>query len=365
MVPFSAAVEDASRGNPKLPQSSFMKTGSFPVIDQGQRPIAGYTDDEALLCRVPGPVIVFGDHTRAFKYVDHPFVIGADGVKVLRVRSGWDPKYVFHYFASRYIPSAGYSRHFKFLKELEVPQPPLDEQRRVAAILDKADALRARRRQSLVDLEDLTQSLFHGMFSGPGADWKCPIPLAQAVRKGTIVTYGIVQAGPEFPGGVPYIRSGDLVDGGIAEMQLRRTDPAIATRFERSRVRTNDIVMSIRATVGTTALVPESLDGANLTQGTARISPGRDVLPEFLLEYLRSPEVQGWIRRQAKGATFREITLSRLRELEVSRPPLVLQREFVQNARDIGRQRIRLSASSDELVNLSEALQQRAFSGRL
>lgn len=166
MHDFVDAVEDASAGNTKLPQSAYSAVGPFPVVDQGQRLIAGYTDDESLTCRVDRPVIVFGDHTRAFKYVDFPFVIGADGVKVLRVRNGWDTKYVFHYLRSRDLPSAGYSRHFKFLREVRIPKPPLEEQRRVAAILDQADALRARRREALAHLDALTASIFIQMFEG-------------------------------------------------------------------------------------------------------------------------------------------------------------------------------------------------------
>ena len=86
--------------------------------------------------------------------------------------------------------------------------------------------------------------------------------------------------------------------------------------------------MSIRATVGTTALVPICLDGANLTQGTARISPGEFVNGAYLLQYLRMPSTQAWIQRQVKGATFREITLARLRELPVLIPPMATQEAF-------------------------------------
>jgi type I restriction enzyme S subunit len=147
-----------------------------------------------------------------------------------------------------------------------------------------------------------------------------PIPL---VPKGTIVTYGIVQAGEEYTGGIPYIRTGDIVGGEIAKSGLRHTDPTIAARFERSRVEAGHIVMSIRATVGTTAVVPPDLDGANLTQGTARISPGDSVDGLFLLSFLRTSGTQHWISLQIKGATFREITLTRLRELPVVvRPPV-------------------------------------------
>src|ERR1039457_2453572 len=86
--------------------------------------------------------------------------------------------------------------------------------------------------------------------------------------------------------------------------------------------------MSIRATVGTTALIDKNLSGANLTQGTARISPGKRVTPLYLLSYLRSAEAQYWIQCRVKGATFREITLAALRQLPVLLPPLGLQQRF-------------------------------------
>ena len=182
------------------------------------------------------------------------------------------------------------------------------------------------------------------------------MPLAEAVQAGTDVTYGIVQAGEEYPGGVPYIRTGDIVDGEIDVSALRHTNPAIARRFTRSMVRAGEIVMSIRATVGTTAVVPVCLDGANLTQGTARVAPGENVNGVYLLQYLRMPSTQAWIQRQVKGATFREITLARLRELPVLIPPMAIQDEFAVKAKIansvIGSSKVLLG----RIENLSQSL---------
>lgn len=174
-----------------------------------------------------------------------------------------------------------------------------------------------------------------------------------------------MQAGPEFSGGIPYIRTGDLVDGSIQILGLRRTDPAIAARFSRSRVDAGDIVMSIRATVGTTAVVPLALEGANLTQGTARIAPGENVQLNYLLEYIRAERTQRWIAAQVKGATFLEITLGRLRELPVVVPPLDLQTEFSNTITKVRREQVcslRQAALADSLFS---SLQSRAFSGQL
>jgi len=253
------------------------------------------------------------------------------------------------------------------LARLKIPLPPLAEQKRIAGILDAADALRAKRRESLAQLDTLIQSVFLDMFGDPVTNpmgWEVR-ELSEVVKAGTIVTYGIVQAGDEYPGGVPYVRTGDLVDGEIRLNGLRHTNPAIATKFERSRVLTGEIVMSIRATVGTTARVPSQLDGANLTQGTARISPGENTEPSFLLYFIRSQGSQAWLQRQVKGATFREITLKRLRRMPIHVPPLDLQRRFTAIVESIEQQKARQHAHLGELDTLFASLQSRAFRGDL
>ncbi|WP_277438982.1 hypothetical protein [Streptomyces sp. SPB162] len=115
-VPFLQALRDVSGGNAKVPKSDFRNSGALPVVDQGRRNIAGYVSDPDLAQCNELPVIVFGDHTRCFKYIDFPFAVGADGVKILAVEDGFDPKYVFWFLTSLDIPSAGYSRHYKFLQ---------------------------------------------------------------------------------------------------------------------------------------------------------------------------------------------------------------------------------------------------------
>ncbi len=253
-------------------------------------------------------------------------------------------RYLYHWFTSPQTQAKlrSYSNKTTNISNLdhsrtlgtELPLPPLEEQRRIAAILDKPGNLRQHANGQLCQAKDLLASLFIETIGEPWQnphDWST-LPLAEAVQSGTDVTYGIVQAGEEFPGGIPYIRTGDIVDGEIDLSALRHTDPAIASRFIRSTVRTGEIIMSIRATVGTTAIVPPCLDGANLTQGTARIAPGKNVNGVYLLQYLRMPSTQAWIQRQVKGATFREITLARLRELPVLIPPMGIQDKFAAKA---------------------------------
>ncbi|MGJ0393302.1 MAG: restriction endonuclease subunit S [Methylocystis sp.] len=250
---------------------------------------------------------------------------------------------------------------------IKVPLPPLDEQKRIAAILDQADNLRRLRQRAIDRLNELRQAIFYEMFGITElaqSDW--PVKSLQAVvREDTLITYGIVQAGPEFERGVPYIRTGDIVDGRIETAGLKHTDPEIARRFARSRVEAGEIVMSIRATVGTAALVPPELEGANLTQGTARISPGPEVDRHYLIAFLRSAPAQNWIAQQVKGATFREITLARLRELPVPIPPIDLQRLFARTSLAAEEQASRAEKHALISQSLFSSLQHRAFTNQL
>ena len=166
-LPFLDVFEDASGGNIKTLQSEFLEEGEIPVVDQGKSLVAGFVNDRSRVCKVKPPVIVFGDHTRAVKYVDFEFAMGADGTKVLAPKVESDTKFLYYALTAMEVPAAGYSRHYKYLKETQIPLPPLREQKRIAGILDAADALRAKRREALVLLDALLQSTFLDMFGDP------------------------------------------------------------------------------------------------------------------------------------------------------------------------------------------------------
>ena len=217
----------------------------------------------------------------------------------------------------------------KIVKESKIP-PPLPEQKRIAAILDKADAIRRKRQQAIQLADDFLRAVFLDMFGDPVTNpkgWET-FALADVVRKDSIITYGIVQAGEHLDGGVPYIRTGDFKDGKLVRSGYACTSADIASKFKRSEVAPGDIVYCIRASVGSADVVPAFLAGANLTQGTAKISPAHDMKAEFLVELLRSAGFRSWIDKNSKGATFKEITLARLRGSSF-KPPMFEQEAFI------------------------------------
>ena len=119
----------------KLQARAYAVTGKFPVIDQGQSEIAGWTNDESLVIDDGFPYIVFGDHTRAFKYVDKPFVLGADGTQLLKPSQEYCSRFFYYACLHLDLPSRGYNRHFTFLKEKSLPLPPKPEQEKIAEVL--------------------------------------------------------------------------------------------------------------------------------------------------------------------------------------------------------------------------------------
>jgi type I restriction enzyme M protein len=117
----------------KIQKTAFGVAGRFPIIDQSQDAIAGWTDDETALVRPIKPLVIFGDHTCAVKLVETPFAQGADGIKILQTVDALDPRFLFHVLRARPLGSDGYQRHYSKLKEHYIPLPPLELQKKIVA----------------------------------------------------------------------------------------------------------------------------------------------------------------------------------------------------------------------------------------
>lgn len=198
------------------------------------------------------------------------------------------------------------------LASFEFLLPPIQEQARLvealSAIQETADQLKNVIQAGEVLIEAALADAFRkGSKSRPLAEW-CR----------NLITYGIVQAGPDIPDGIPYIRVSDMTDADELSLDgMLRTSPEIAHKYRRSMVKAGDLVIALRGPVGLTHVVPPCLDGANLTQGTARISVSEDNSTEYVRWALRSPLVKHEYSSHAKGSTFAEISLEALRKLPI------------------------------------------------
>ena len=161
---FDEVFEDVTKLGVKMKTDENHPIGKYQIIDQGQEAVAGYSDlEDGVFENVPA--IVFGDHTRIVKYVDQPFFLGADGVKVLCSRFK-DANYRYLYYAlkSVKIPNTGYNRHFKWLKEAKIYYPNSEEQSKIVSILDGISSVIEHRQRQLQKLDELVKARFVEMF---------------------------------------------------------------------------------------------------------------------------------------------------------------------------------------------------------
>lgn len=272
----------------------------------------------------------------------------------------------------------------------KVALPPLQEQRAIAGSLDRRtaaiDALIAKKERLAQLLHEKRQAVIsaavtRGLRTGvpekaSGHPWLGSVPchwdvseLRRVIRAGTSITYGIVQAGPQVEGGIPYIRTSDMAGDELPADGYAKTSPEIDAAYRRSKVVAGDVVVAIRATVGKPLIVPQALSGANLTQGTARIAPGPRLATSYLWFALRSTPCQQRFEALAKGATFREITLDMLRRFPIPVPPVQEQEEIAsylerEDARLLAASR-RVEGSCEKLREYRQALIMAAVTGQL
>lgn len=154
----------------KISQKEYLDNGKYPVIDQGNLFIGGYSNDESLILKISRPVIVFGDHTKCFKYVSFPFVAGADGIKVLEPKNGIYPKYAYYYCLSIDLTDRGYSRHFAFLKKCQFLIVPIETQQaivnKIESLFDEIDEGIGRLKTAAQQIQQYRQSLLKNAFNG-------------------------------------------------------------------------------------------------------------------------------------------------------------------------------------------------------
>ena len=231
------------------------------------------------------------------------------------------------------------------------PVPPKEEQLLVATFLDqetaRIDALVEQQQRLIELLKEKRQAVIsHAVTKGldpdvpmkdSGVEWLGEVPahwdlksLMHLTPPDRKIMYGIVLPGPDFDGGVPIIKGGDVKPGRLALDKLCRTDPKIEAKYERSRVAFGDIVYSIRGGIGDAEIVPEEVAGSNLTQDAARVSPRDGVCNVWLLYALKSSPVFSQLEAKATGATIRGINIMDLKRATLPVPPLQEQQQIAE-----------------------------------
>jgi type I restriction enzyme S subunit len=297
------------------------------------------------------------------------------------------PQYLAKYMASDVFQTAierisgGSSQSaltIEKLSQLELNLPTLPEQQKIAQILTSIDEVIEKTQAQIDKLKDLKTAMMQELLTkGIGhvefkdspvgtipVGWDV-VELENLVNTDKNITYGIVQAGPYCDGGIPYIRVSDMNSRHLNREGMLLTSPAIAEKFKRSAVSTGDIVYALRGMIGHVHMVPSQLDGANLTQGTARISPCQTINSNYLLWAMKSPYVAVQNDLEAKGSTFREVTLASLRKIKVCVPTIDEQQKIVSVLEGIDEKTFAVQDKLTLIKSIKKALMQDLLTGKV
>jgi type I restriction enzyme, S subunit len=270
-----------------------------------------------------------------------------------------------------YLENLGNGATFKEVSKtvvsaIEIPLPPLAEQRKIAAILDQAEALRAKRRASLTELDTLTSSLFLEMFGDPSRrpNGIKVLPLSDITTK---ITDGVHLKPNYTEGGVPFISVKDVTSGVLRFDDCKFISREDHLRFtKRCKAERNDILYTkVGATYGRSALVDTDRE-FSIYVSVCLIKPNRDLVePIFLNTAMSTAAIKSQADRRIKGIGVPDLHLDQIQNFLIPLPPLEKQRGFVGHVLAIERMKIAQRQSLSRLDDLFAAIQQRAFRGEL
>lgn len=361
LVDFNDLFLDDTKNGRKITKDNYLNIGEYPIIDQGQQYIAGFADEsEGLYSNVPA--IIFGDHTRIIKYVDMPFFLGADGVKLLKSKiSDIDYKYLYYFMLTANIPNTGYNRHFKWLKDLKIPLPPLEVQKKIADILDKASELIEKRKTQIAKLDELTKSVFIDMFGDPVTNpkgWEIKKLDDIALR----ITDGTHQSPKFYDEGIPFLLISNIVNNKI-EYKTKKfiSKDEYEHLIKRTPIEIGDVLLTIVGSYGNAAVVLSEKKFC-FQRHIAYIKPKKDILnSNFLHTSLLSTYVKRQLDEKVKGIAQKTLNLSELKQIQVNLPPIDLQNEFAEVVEKIEEQKSLLNQGLEKLELNYKSLMQKLF----
>jgi len=366
-LPFADAVKDATSGNAKILSREYDESGSIPIVDQGRELIGGYTSQKDAEYSGDIPCIVFGDHTKIFKYVDFPFALGADGVKVLtsKTKDIMVP-FLYYYLRSQKLPDAGYSRHFKFLKKLRVPVIPIDEQRRIVGLLDRAAEIRRRADEARAKARAIIPALFLDMFGDPATNPKgWPIFRLSALLE-TPLSYGSMESPKAGDSAWRDIRVANIKNGYLDHSDSKFVDIS-RDKVEKHTLRNGDIVVAraiaSKEHLGKCAVAWPHREKWAYDSHVMRIRVEQSAThPTWLHSFLCSEGGRSLLLSRARATAIQHnINTKEVAATQVSLPPIALQTIFAEKANRIEATARALDAAAAKAEAMAAALSAEVF----
>ena len=249
------------------------------------------------------------------------------------------------------------------LAQIPIPVRPFDQQRRIAAILDQADALRRKRATSVSLLRRLRASLLRRLVVARTGSWT-RAGLSDLVEKGDSINYGVVQPGDEVVGGIPLIRVANVVEDDFSEGNIKRIDPKIESKYTRSRLKGTEILIACVGSIGAIAVATRNLRGYNIARAVARVPvDDKRINPTYLAEYLKADSCQRYFRSEIRVVAQPTLNIKQICETEIELPPRDQQDKFADVVSRTATIEAQLCSHATTLESLFRALSAEAFGG--
>ncbi|NLE06276.1 MAG: hypothetical protein GX638_15935, partial [Crenarchaeota archaeon] len=369
---FEKCLEKVTYTN-KIQRKDFKEDGIYPIVSQENDFINGYWDNEEDLFKVDKPVVIFGDHTQVIKFIDFDFVLGADGVKILKPKDKIDSKYFYYFLQNVDLGSLGYARHYRLLKEINIAYPKsLPEQQRIVSILDEAFAAiakaKANAEQNLKNAKELFESYLQGVFEKKGEGWEeRKVNEIGNAQTGTTPKTAEKENYGDF---IPFIKPADVDFSGIGDIRYDNEGLSEIGLKKGRKMESGSILMvCIGATIGKVGFAEREV---SCNQQINSLTVKKEFEPKFIYYAMTSKEFQDKVLLEGKGAqaTLPIINKSKWENLTISFPKSKTeQKRFVEkfDALSIESQKLQeiyLKKLAD-LEELKKSVLQKAFAGEL
>lgn len=312
----SICLDDTSSAT-KIPAAEYLQEGKYAVYDQAQeKDIAGYSNTEQGLCR-NYPAVLFGDHSRVVKYINEPFFIGADGVKIIRPRKdNLIPEFLYYDLKYHNIPNTGYNRHFKYIKMISLTKASLEEQSQFLSIAHQADKSGF----------DGRKSQFIEMFGDPmvndkqWSEYSCISEITQIVLGSTPNS----KEPSYWDGDIRWITPAEMTDQSyyIFDTVRHITDEG-RKAANLTVLPEGTVLFSTRAPIGKVAIVGKEMC---CNQGFKNFICSEKLNNVFLYYTLKLKK--DYLCSLGTGTTFKELSKRTVESLKIAVPPIELQNQF-------------------------------------
>ena len=333
----------------KISKSDIQKEGVTPVVTQeADKLISGYTANKNTITDIP--LVVFGDHNCSFKYIDFEFVRGADGTQLMKPNKDFIPKYFYYILQIVDITNKNkYERHFKYLKDAYIPQPPKEIQKKIITEIESIEEKESLAKKKLANLNSELNSIFYELRHpkeklGKLAEFKNGLNYSEKSSGDSVTIVGVKDFLEDFSPNLSKLVD-VRIDGTLSESYKLQLGDILVVRSNGSA-----------NLVGRFVYIDKLEKTTSYSGFTIRIrSNSEQVNSKYLCYCLRTESVRNKITKDPKGANIKSVNQTMLSAIDVPLPPIEEQKKIIKKAEKLETE---IAQIENELATMDEQKEQ-------